>query len=362
MKTFRLKACMTALLACLLTLGACGDDNDTTTSQSGQSDNNQTVHAYDARLVGTWTSIISEGWEYSDDGVMLVHWKDLSALSTERWEYDGQGVEINHNTYTGDPEWDTTYFGADGKYVDMNEDGERRNGTWTAANGTLTLSYSGRTVSYTYSFDGNTLIVDEKEYEGRTLVEREVIYYQRGTFNHQTNAIDPNGTYTPTDVPGPNGGENNPTPAPTPVPEPAASFLGTLPSLWKSYLITATDGTQTQTYQVAGPNDDEYMELEFRTGGQAILSAWTGVDDEDSAQGAVTRALMAKAVRHAARRASGTFESTMLNYQVSGYNIRLFNANAELPLVFDPSTQSIVMSIDQSFDNATVSINIYFRQ
>lgn len=361
MKQSKLLSLMMALFASVLLLGACDDDNENNSNNGNNNQQGQVANGIDQQLVGTWTSIISEGWEYNENGVTLVHWKDLSAIKTERWEYDGNGAEISHNTYTGEPEWETTYFGADGTYYDTNEDGEQNTGRWQASNGNLTLFVNGRTVTYTYSFNGNTLIVDTKEYDEedgqRYLSDREVIYYERGTFDHNTNTIDPTGTYTP----------NQPTPVTptdstsvTPVPTPAGNFLGTLPSLWKSYFVTAEYDGQTQSYDIKSTDDEEYIEIEFRANSQARYSFWNYSDDDDQT---ITRALVKKAIRRALR-ATSTWESIIVNYQVSGNSVSLYNEEGGLTLNYNAAMQSLVLSITESDDYSgqSVTVNILFRK
>lgn len=331
MKKLSLTGPLTTLLACLFILCACGSDDEKGTSGGGGAGNQsgQIADGLDQRLIGTWTCIVSEGWEYNASGTILVHWKDLSAISTERWEFDDQGTQLSHNVYNepDKPEWEMATFNADGSFYDINEDGSKPKGTWQTTNGTLTLTVSGKPHLKSYSFKGNTLVVVSEEYEEengkRYLASKTVDNFERGTFNSSDNTINPNGGgYHPED--------NDDEPAVNPSPDASFNVLG----VWKSYKMTITETLETDYVQ--DKNDENYMEFVFSDGGKATYSFW----DE-------------------------TFVSISLNYTVSGNSVRVYSGQADLTLSYDATEGegegALVLSRPLP-QNEAYTLNIYFRK
>ncbi|MBQ9362089.1 MAG: hypothetical protein IJT97_01580 [Bacteroidaceae bacterium] len=347
MKNLNLTGLMMALLVCLLTLCACGSDDEKNTNGNGNGQSGQVADGLDQRLLGTWTCIVSEGWEYNADGVVLVHWKDLSAISTERWEYDDQGNEVSHNTYNepDKPEWEMTTFYADGTFSDITEEGQKPKGSWQAAGGVLTVTVSGKSSVKKYSFNGNTLVIVSEEYEEeggkRYLASKTVDNFERGTFNGETNTVNPNG-----------GGNGNSEENESDTPDSQFDILG----VWRSY--KATVAGSDEVYYVQGENDGAYAVFEFSAGGVAKYSFWdSGEDDGNESR-------IRYALRKAVRKAATQFVSIPLSYTVNGNSVKVFSSQSvSITLNFDASEQALVLStpvVDEL--GVTYTTNIYFRK
>jgi hypothetical protein len=331
MKNLRLTGPLMTLLVCLFTFCACGsdDEKDSTNGGGGNNQSGQVLpNGLDQRLIGTWTCIVSEGWEYNAGGVVLVHWKDLSAISTERWEFDDQGNEVSHNTYNepDKPEWEMVTFNADGSFYDIDEDGQKPKGSWQSSNGVLTLTVSGKNHVKSYSFKGNTLVIVSEEYEEedgkRYLASKTVDNFERGTFNTADNTINPNGGGYQPNI-------NDDEPDVDPSPDAQFNVLG----VWRSYKIIITE-TQ-EIYNVQNKNDENYIEFEFSDGGNARYSFW----DEE-------------------------FVNIPLKYTVSDKNVRVYSnsSQANLNLSYDVTEDALVLSRSMEVQNVSYTVNVYFHK
>ncbi|MBR1668249.1 MAG: hypothetical protein IJ693_08220 [Bacteroidaceae bacterium] len=178
MKKNYLWSMLTTVMVAMLSIGfvSCGDDDD---------DNGGGTSGGSSALVGTWYSIISEGWEY-EDGELTGHWKDLSATSTRVYEVqNGRETGQYHDYSSGDEaEWEETTFTQDGKWTSTNEDGETTTGTYTVSNGKINLfMYNTFVNSVKYSISNNQLVLTSEEYDDDgQLEEREIIYYNKGAY------------------------------------------------------------------------------------------------------------------------------------------------------------------------------------
>lgn len=128
------------MMVAMLSVGftACGYDDD---------DEGESVNANDSRIVGTWHSVISESWDY-EDGVLVEHWKDMSATSTRIFEMVN-GVESGkYRDGSHSPEWEEYTFASDGNYRLKNEDGDVLCGIYNAFNGNLRITDGDNSDTY----------------------------------------------------------------------------------------------------------------------------------------------------------------------------------------------------------------------
>ena len=150
-------------------LVACGDDDD--------DDNNNGI----SRIVGTWNSTVSEGWEY-EDGALTDHWLDLNATTTRNYEIvdgkeTGKYFDENH-----DAEWEDVTFKADGTWNATNEDNDNMSGTYSTVNGKLIVKVGNEIESsVSYEFKNNQLVLTS-DVKGDDWREVEVSYLDKGAY------------------------------------------------------------------------------------------------------------------------------------------------------------------------------------
>ena len=147
-------------------LVACGDDDDE-------------GNGIDSRIIGTWRSSISEGWEY-ENNVLVWHWKDLNEYTVRSYEIiDGKETGKYEDETLDEPEFEIVTFKADGTFEVSDEDEDVEYGTYTTANGNIIFIIPGEgPEAGTYQFKNNQLLikfVDEDD-EWR---EEEVSYFDR---------------------------------------------------------------------------------------------------------------------------------------------------------------------------------------
>ena len=151
---------------------ACGSDDD----------NNNDNNSVDSRVVGTWTTTIGEGWNWDENGVLLNHWKDLSATTTRNYEIINGSETGRYTDYTNNvPEWTTITFNADGSYIGENDE-ESFKGTFTAKDGVMTIFAADGADRWNYSFEDGKLKLVAEEYEDGVLVDKEINWYVKGLY------------------------------------------------------------------------------------------------------------------------------------------------------------------------------------
>lgn len=167
---------LTVMMVAMLCVGfiSCGGD-----------DGENTSGAIDSRILGTWYSTVSEGWDYVD-GITVNHWRDKDEYTTINYNVVN-GVDGVPTPYTSDkPEWQEITFSNDGTYYLINEEGHGYKGTFTTPNNNkINLYYNGSLISsdsYIFNEEGQ-LVVTMDEYDDGELESREIAYYNRGSYS-----------------------------------------------------------------------------------------------------------------------------------------------------------------------------------
>lgn len=150
-------------------LVACGDDDD-----------DDINNGIDSRIVGTWNSTVSEGWDY-EDGALADHWLDLNATTTRNYEIVNGKETGKYFDEDHDAEWEEVTFKADGTFTATNEDAESMSGTYSTANGKLIAKVGTDESSVDYEFKNGQLVLTS-DVKGSDWREVEVSYYNKGAY------------------------------------------------------------------------------------------------------------------------------------------------------------------------------------